>query len=186
MQPSEADEDDYEDLPPRDSYASLARTSVMSQVLDENAARMRPSITITDGPVIERSAHRERLQKLVKDFARTLTTGMQVTLLVSEKGGVTLSNAFLLLDRQATILTLKPERESDPQHDFPVLDISSIYQGTDVCVKSPSLGEHGLHSVGMDINGSQHRFFFYFEVRFFVISRKPTFVLNVFQHILSF
>mmetsp|Transcript_118059 Transcript_118059/g.252201 ORF Transcript_118059/g.252201 Transcript_118059/m.252201 type:complete len:227 (+) Transcript_118059:129-809(+) len=117
-------------------------------------------------PAEEKEKEKARLQRLVKDFAKEAVTGIAVSLVNPET--TRSSPYFFQMDRYLTVFSLKPKDGSTAEssvQDFNVKDLTSIYKGSELSVKAPSLGEGKLagHCVGLDTNRADRRLFFHFD-----------------------
>lgn len=112
----------------------------------------------------EKEREKARLQRLVKDFAKEAVTGIAVSLVNPETGRE--SPHFFQMDRYLTVFSLKPKDGSSAEssvQDFNVKDLTSIYKGTEVTMKAPSLGGVAALCVGLDTNRADRRLFFHFD-----------------------
>jgi len=112
----------------------------------------------------EKEKEKDRLQKLVKDFAKEAVTGIGVSLVNPET--LRKSPHFFQMDRYLTVFSLKPKDGSTAEsavQDFNVKDLNSIYKGPEVSMKAPSLGAIACSCVGLDTNREDRHLFFHFD-----------------------
>ncbi|CAK9081632.1 unnamed protein product [Durusdinium trenchii] len=92
-----------------------------------------------------------RLQKLVKDFAKEVVSGIPVNLVNPATAHP--SPHFFQMDRHLTVFSLKPKDGSTAEaavQDYSVKELTKIYKGPEVLMNAPNLGVLAQHCVAFD------------------------------------
>eukprot|EP00439_Symbiodinium_sp_Y106_P055527 s1263_g7.t1 len=105
-----------------------------------------------------------RLQRLVKEFAKEVVSGIPVSLVNPET--TRQSPHFFQMDRYLTVFSLKPKDGSTADsavQDFSVKDLTRIYKGPELLMNAPSLGVLAQHCVALDTTRADRRVIFVFD-----------------------
>lgn len=99
----------------------------------------------------EREREKQRLQKLLKDFAKEAVAGVAVSL-VNPQTGRRFPYVFQM-DRNLSMFSLRPKdgtaAESTVQ-DFAMKDITAFVKGQEVYCRAPTLGSDAATCVGFE------------------------------------
>lgn len=112
----------------------------------------------------EKEREKSRLQKLVKDFAKEVVSGILVNLV--NPATASQSPHFFQMDRHLTVFSLKPKDGATAEvavQDYSVKDLTKIYKGPEVLMNCPSLGVLAQHCVAFDTNRADRRLIFVFD-----------------------
>jgi len=109
-----------------------------------------------DMAVDEREKEKQRLQRLLKDFAKECVAGVPVNLVNTRTGRM--PPYFFQMDRRLATFSLRPSDGSSVEsvvEEFLLRDAEAIYKGQEVCNRLPFLGLDAASCVGIDMGGAQ-------------------------------
>mmetsp|Transcript_8840 Transcript_8840/g.27198 ORF Transcript_8840/g.27198 Transcript_8840/m.27198 type:complete len:273 (-) Transcript_8840:156-974(-) len=112
----------------------------------------------------EREREKQRLQRLLKDFAKESMAGIPVNLVNPRTGRM--PPYVFQMDRHLTVFSLKPKDGSAVEslvEDFKLRDIVSIYKGHGVSIRAPRLGGDAAECVGLDVRPAERSLLLHFD-----------------------
>lgn len=130
---------------------------------DMSSARSAASVGSEMG-ADEREREKNRLQRLMKDFAKESVMGIAVNLVNTRTGRM--PPYFFQMDRRLASFSMRPKDGSSVEslaEDFLMRDIVSIYKGQDVSARLPFLGVDAIACVGLDMNPAERSILLHFD-----------------------
>lgn len=132
------------------------------QSLDTRSSEGTQSSTPLPSPRELSAKSKDRLQRMVKDFAKEAVEGILVDVINADTGEI--KKQKFQMDRYLSFFTLKPKRGSadNPslQEEFSVADLILVSMGADVVTKAPHLAHVAPSCVCFDTH-RRSRFFYF-------------------------
>ncbi|CAK9081749.1 unnamed protein product [Durusdinium trenchii] len=152
----------FPQVPKAGSIADLPKDGTNETASNLDTARS--AVSASSMSPEEKEREKGRLQKLVKDFAKEVVSGIPVNLVNPATAHP--SPHFFQMDRHLTVFSLKPKDGSTAEaavQDYSVKELTKIYKGPEVLMNAPNLGVLAQHCVAFDTTRADRRLIFVFD-----------------------